>query len=91
MLADLSKSVKFITDKFDEYEKEREEKYKIIKELNEKISALTERSKVLEESIEQQGQYSCQNCLLINCEEEHSNEDTDKLVLNIITNDLKSI
>ena len=24
--ADLSKSVKFITDKFDEYEKEREEK-----------------------------------------------------------------
>ena len=91
MLADLSKSVKFITDKFDEYEKEREEKYKIIKELNENISALTKRSKVLEESIEQQGQYSCQNYLLINCEEKHSNEDTDKLVLNIITNDLKSI
>ena len=30
-LADLSKSVKFITDKFDEYEKEREEKNEIIK------------------------------------------------------------
>ena len=46
-LVDLSKSVKFITDKFDEYEKEREEKNKIMKKLNEKVSALTERSKVL--------------------------------------------
>ena len=40
-LADLSKSVKFITDKFDEYKKEREEKNKTIKELNEKVFALT--------------------------------------------------
>ena len=52
LLADLSKSVKFITDKFDEYEKEREEKNKIIKELNEKVSALTERTKNLEESVD---------------------------------------
>ena len=52
MLADLSKSVKFITDKFDEYEEEREEKNKIIKELNEKVSALTERTKNLEESVD---------------------------------------
>ena len=35
-LADLSKSVKFMTDKFDEYEKEHEEKNEIIKKLNEK-------------------------------------------------------
>ena len=48
MLADLSKSVKFITDKLDEYEKEREAKTEIIKKLREKVSALTERSKVLE-------------------------------------------
>ena len=54
-LADLSKSVKFITDKFDEYEKEREEKNKTIEELNEKVSHLTERSKVLQESVDQQG------------------------------------
>ena len=57
-LADLSKSVKFITDTFDEYEKECEEKNEIIKKLNEKVSALTEKSKFLEESIDQQGQYS---------------------------------
>ena len=60
---------------------------KIVKELNEKVSALTERSKVLEESIDQQGQYSGQNCLLI-CSE-NSNEDADELVLNIINNDLE--
>ena len=89
MLADLSKSVKFITDKFDEYEKEHVEKNKIIKELNEKVSALTERSKVLEESIDQQGQYSCRNCLRIHGVEESSKEDTGKLVLNIINNDLE--
>ena len=87
-LADLSKSVKFITDTFDEYEKEHEEKTEIIKKLNEKVSALTERSKVLEESIDQQVQYSRRNCLLIHGVEENCNEDTDKLVLNIINNDL---
>ena len=64
-LADLSKSVKFITDKFDEYKREHEEKNEIIKKLSEKVSALIERSKVLEESIDQQRQYSRRNCLLI--------------------------
>ena len=55
LLTGLSKSVKFITDEFEEYEKEREEKNKIIKKLNEKVSALTERSNVIYESIDQQG------------------------------------
>ena len=53
---------------------------KIVKELNEKVSALTERSKVLEESIDQQWQYSRRNSLLIHGVEENSNEDTDKVV-----------
>ena len=50
---------------------------------------MTERSKVLEETVGQQGQYSCQDCLLIHGVEENSNADTDKLVLNIINNDLE--
>ena len=65
------------------------EKNEIIKKLNDKLSALTERSKVLEESIDQQEQYSCRNCLLIHGVEENRNEDTDKLALNIINNDLE--
>ena len=50
---------------------------------------MTERSKVLEETVGQQGQYSCQDCLLIHGVEENSNADTDKIVLNIINNDLE--
>ena len=50
---------------------------------------MTKRSKVLEESIDQQEQYSHRNCLLIHGVEENSNEDTDKLALNIINNDLE--
>ena len=48
---------------------------------------MTEKSKVLEESIDQQRQYSRRNCLLIHGVEENSNEDTDKLVLD--KNDLE--
>ena len=40
-------------------------------------------------NIDQQGQYTRRNCLLIHGVEENSNEDTDKLVLNIVNNDLK--
>ena len=58
-LADLSKSFKFITDKFDKYKKERDEKNKIMKELNQKVSALTERIKDLEKRVDQHGQHSC--------------------------------
>ena len=50
---------------------------------------MTERSKVLEESIDQQRQYSCRNCLLIQGVEVNSNKDTGKLVLKIINNDLE--
>ena len=50
---------------------------------------MTKRSKVLEESIDQQEQYSHRNCLLIHGVEENSNEDTDQLALNIINNDLE--
>ena len=88
MLAELSKSVRFNADKFDEYEKEREEKYKTIKRLNENVSAWTERSIVLEENIDQQGQYYRRNGLLIYGVEENNNEDTDKNVLNIINNEV---
>ena len=40
-LADFAQSVTFITDMFDKYEEERERKKKIIKELNDEVSAPT--------------------------------------------------
>ena len=45
--------------------------------------------KDLEESVEQQGQYSRQNCSLIHSVEENSNKDTDKLVSNVVNKDLE--
>ena len=50
---------------------------------------MTERSNVLEESIDQKGEHSRQNYLLIHGVEENSNEDRDKLVLIIINNELE--
>ena len=50
---------------------------------------MTERSKVLEENIDQQGQHTRRNCLFIHGVEENSNEGAYKLVLNIIKNDLE--
>ena len=47
---------------------------------------MIERSKVVEENVDQRGQYSHQSCLLIHGVEESSNEDASKLVLN---NDLE--
>lgn len=52
---------------------------------------MTKRTKDLEESIDQQGQYSRRNCVIINGMEENSNDETDKLVLNITNNDLEII
>ena len=52
LLADLSKSVKFITDKFDKYEK------KIIIIIKWKGIYLDWKIKFLEENVDQEGQYS---------------------------------
>ena len=49
---------------------------------------MTERIKDIEESVDQQGQHSHRNCLLIHGVEENDNEDMDKLVINVI-NDLE--
>ena len=42
---------------------------------------MTERPKVLAESVDKQGQFSHRNCLPIHGVEENGNEDTDKLLL----------
>ena len=50
---------------------------------------MTKKTKELEESVGQQGQYSRRNYILIHVVEENSNEDTDKLALNVRNNDLE--
>ena len=42
LLVDLSESIKFMSDKFDEFEKEKQEQKKIIEELRGEVSSLNE-------------------------------------------------
>ena len=87
-LVDLAGSVKFITSKFDEVEKDRKEKEKIINNLKGEVSYLSEKLGKLEESINDQQQYFRRNCLLLYGIEETKGEDTDNIVLEVLNNDM---
>ena len=71
-LVDLAESVKFMTPKFDELEKDWKEKEKIINNLKGEVSYLSERSRKMEEIIDAQQQYCQRNFLLLHgIEERH--------------------
>ena len=57
-LKELSEAVEFITKKFDQYEAERKEKEKIINNLQEKVSEMSNGLEVLKNLLDQQQQYS---------------------------------
>ena len=64
-LLDLTQSIKFMTKKFDDYEKDRAEKEKLIKDLREEVSSLKNEHEQLKSDVENQEQYSRRNCLLV--------------------------
>ena len=78
-LADLSESVKFMSDKFDQFEKRRQEQKKVIEELRGEVSPLNEKLNAIAEQLNRQEQYSRQNCLLIHGITEGNQENTDDL------------
>ena len=82
-LADLSESIKFMSDKFDEFEKERQEQKKVIEELRGEVSSLNEKLNGFTEQVDRQEQYSRRNCLLIHGITEGNQENTDDLALEI--------
>ena len=83
-LFDLAESVKFITSKFDELEKDQKKKEKIIKNLKGEVSYLSEKLRKMEKSIEAQQQYSRRNYLFLYGIEETKGEDTDNIVLEVL-------
>ena len=82
-LADLSKSIKFISHKSDEFEKEREEQKKVIEELRGEVSSLNEKLNGITEQVDRQEQYSRRSCRLIRGFTERNQENTDDLALEI--------
>ena len=64
-LTELTESVKFINEKFDKYEEERNKKDEIFEELKKENANLKEHLKDVEQNLDRQGQYSRRNCLII--------------------------
>ena len=87
-LEDVSESIKFINEKFEEYEADLKQKEKEIAELKEDLTSLKEKFFQVERTLDHQEQYSRRNCLLVHGVEEKNNEDTDQEIINIVKNDL---
>ena len=83
-LIDLNKTVNFICEKFDEYERDRAEKEKIIDELQKNVNDMSPTIESLKGCLDRQEQYSKRNCLLIHCLSELKNGNTDELVIDRI-------
>ena len=64
-LSELTDSVQLISDKFDEYEKDRKAKDELIIKLQTKVTELTDKVSNLSVQVDKQEQYSRRTCLLI--------------------------
>ena len=88
-LLDLTESINFMTKKFDDYEKDRAEKEKLIKDLREEVSSLKNEHEQLKSDVENQEQYSRRNCLLVHSIPEEQGKSNDSIVLNAINKHLE--
>ena len=79
----MNETIIFISEKFDESDKDRREKDKIIKNLS-KTFEMAQRINKLENLVDRQEQYSQCNCLLMQGKAETNDEITDDLVLKTI-------
>ena len=84
----MNKTIYFISEKFNEFEKDRREKDEIIKNLSKETSAMAQRIDKLEHLVDQQEQYSQSNCLLVHGIAETNDENTKDLVLKTINENL---
>ena len=73
---DLNKTFKFVSEKFDNFERDQAEKEKIIYELQKNVN-MSVAIESLKDSLDRQEQYSSRNCLLIHGLLESRNENTD--------------
>ena len=87
-LTDLVKVVDFITQKFDEYEKDQREKDAIIAILQNELKSANMKVEDLEKKIERQEQSSRRNCILIHRLKEEKNEKTDDRALKLFREEL---
>ena len=82
-LTDLAKGAEFITQKFDEYQKDRPEENAIIATLQDELKSASMRVEDLEKQMKRQEQYSRRNFILIHGLKEEMDESTDDRVLKL--------
>ena len=78
-----------MTKKIDDYEKDRAEKEKLIKDLREEVSSLKNEHEQLKSDVKNQEQYSRRNVLLVHSISEEQGESTDSIVLSAINEHLE--
>ena len=82
--ANQSKGERQLLDKFNNFERDRLEKEKIIKHLKEDVTYLRGKGDDITAETDRQEQYSRKNCLLIHGIPENKNENTDVLAMEVI-------
>ena len=73
-----------INQKFEELEKDKKEREREIKNLEEKVSLMSNKIETLEKSFDSPEQYSRRNCLLVHGIEEKDGEQTDKVIIDTV-------
>ena len=82
-MEEVYESIKFINEKFEEMEADRNKKERQILELKNKVKGLNEKVETMDRSLDRHEQYSRRNCLLIYGVKENEREDTDEVVIEI--------
>ena len=77
-------AVDFVSNKFDDFERDRLEKEKIIKDLKEEVTYVRGKVDNIKAEMGKQGQYSRRNCLLIHVIPENKNKYIDDLAMEVI-------
>ena len=83
-LKEVNDAIKFINEKFEDFEADRREKGREIEELNSTINSLNVRLDKADRALDRQEQYSRRNCLLIHGIDEENQENTDAVVINVL-------
>lgn len=86
---EIQESLQAISDRFDDYEADRKKKDETINRLENEVSALNVKVSELKSAVEKQEQYSRRNCLLLHGINENKDEDTDKISLNTLNENLQ--
>ena len=87
-LKEVNDAIKFINEKFEEFEADRRGKEREIAELKSTINSLNVRLDKADRALDRQEQYSRRNCLLIHGIDEENQENTDEVVINVLKKEM---